>query len=190
MSSALLRRALALLVFAAGSAVPFASQAQDTSEPQGQRGTSLSAPEPRAGQETTRTASNSLFLEVGGPGIVYSVNYDRMLSEMFSLRVGATYFQFHELHDDHAGYFFAPMVANLLLGSAQHKFEAGLGIVPGWAFSFRAGDSSGFQFNEVALAGYRYAPTAGGLHFRANVEMIHLKSGFLPWGGVSVGYGF
>lgn len=188
MSAALIRRAVALLVVAAGSAVPSASRAQETPEAQGPRGPS--ATESSAGPQTKRTASNSVFLEVGGPGIIYSLNYDRMLCEMFSLRVGATYFAFHELYDDYAGYFFAPVVANLLLGSAQHKFEAGLGVVPGWAFPFRAGDYSGFQFNQVALAGYRYAPTGGGLTFRANVEVIHLKAGFLPWGGVSVGYGF
>ena len=186
MSPSLHLRASALLVFAASATLPSTSRAQDAP----QESTRLSPAEPSEKREETRTAPNSVFLEVGGPGIVYSVNYDRMLSEMFSLRVGATYFQFHELYDDHAGYVFVPMVANLLLGSANHKFEGGLGVVPGWAFPIKAGDFSGFQMNAVALAGYRYAPTAGGLTFRANVEVIRLKSGFLPWAGVSVGYGF
>ena len=185
-SAAFHRRAMSVLVLAAGAAVTSAGRAQEMPEAAGASATGPTT----ANREINRTAPHSLFLEVGGPGIVYSINYDRMLFETFSLRVGATYFTFHELHDDRSGYFFSPVVANLLIGSARHKFEAGLGVVPGWAFPSRPRDYSGFQFNEVALAGYRYAPTSGGLTFRANVELLHLNSGFLPWGGISIGYGF
>ena len=137
-----------------------------------------------------RLAYNSVFVEAGGPGILYSLNYDRMLSEMFSVRAGGTYIRFHELHDDGAAHLLVPIVGNFLLGSQNHKFEVGLGVVPGWAFGFHRGDDAGFQFNEVALAGYRYAPSRGGISFRANVEAIHLKAGILPWAGASVGRDF
>jgi hypothetical protein len=136
------------------------------------------------------SARNTLFAEAGGPGILYSVNYDRMLTEMFSVRVGATYFRFHELHDDSAGYAFAPVVANLLVGSARHKLEVGLGVVPGWAFSSKAGDTAGFQFHEVASVGYRYVPAKSGVSFRANAEVLNLKAGIIPWGALSLGYAF
>jgi hypothetical protein len=113
-----------------------------------------------------------------------------MFGELFSIRVGATYFKYHGLYDDNAGYVFAPIVANLLLGSPTHKFEAGLGVVPGWAFPVGTGDYSGFQCNGVALAGYRYAPLAGGFAFRANLELLRIRGGVLPWAGVSAGYSF
>src|SRR5450830_1779194 len=34
------------------------------------------------------TASNAVYVELGGPAIYYSINYDRMVSTFFGFRVG------------------------------------------------------------------------------------------------------
>lgn len=137
-----------------------------------------------------RSASSSVFVEVGGPGLLYSVNVDRMLTEMFSIRAGASYFQLHDLHDDHAGYVLAPIVGNLLLGGRDHKFELGVGAVPGWAIKLQEGDTSGFQLHEVVTAGYRYAPREGGVGLRANIEAMRIVGVIVPWAATSVGWNF
>src|SRR2546423_1247517 len=38
--------------------------------------------------DTNIIASNAVYLELGGPAIFYSINYDRMLSTYFGFRVG------------------------------------------------------------------------------------------------------
>src|SRR5438552_18716128 len=42
-----------------------------------------------AGDE--RSATNSIFLEGGGPGLAYSLNYERIFENDFGLRVGFSY---------------------------------------------------------------------------------------------------
>ncbi len=42
-----------------------------------------------AGQtQTTNFKQNQLYLELGGNGLIYSINYERLLSENFTLRGG------------------------------------------------------------------------------------------------------
>src|SRR2546430_8651465 len=38
-----------------------------------------------------RNATNSIFLEGGGPGLAYSLNYERIFENDFGLRVGFSY---------------------------------------------------------------------------------------------------
>lgn len=52
---------------------------------------SLGAAKPLEGQITGPNAAvNAAFLEVGGPGGFYSLNYDRLLNDNVSIRAGAT----------------------------------------------------------------------------------------------------
>ncbi|MCW8803521.1 MAG: hypothetical protein OQK57_03910, partial [Ignavibacteriaceae bacterium] len=45
-----------------------------------------------AGQtSTTNFKQNQLYLELGGNGLVYSLNYERLLTENFALRAGFGY---------------------------------------------------------------------------------------------------
>ena len=41
--------------------------------------------------EQDRNATNSIFLEGGGPGLAYSLNYERIFENDFGLRVGFSY---------------------------------------------------------------------------------------------------
>src|SRR3979409_221852 len=41
-----------------------------------------------------RTANTSFFLEAGGPGLLYSLNYERAVENDFGLRIGFSYASF------------------------------------------------------------------------------------------------
>ena len=82
------------------------------------RSTSLSQPE--------RTP-NSIFLEVGGSGYGYvSFNYDRLISNSFSVRMGYSHTNFNFLTDITVNSF--PLLVNYLAGENNSRFEAGIGV--------------------------------------------------------------
>lgn len=147
-------------------------------------------PDPGAQVASTepRTAKNSVFMEVGGSAVMLSINYDRILSEHFSLRAGIGGLV---VEGDKELVF--PILFNLLMGPASHKLEIGAGIT---LFFPR-----GFSDPVVPIAfaiGYRYAPIHTGLSFRIGATPFvfvtshrELKSViFVPWAGVSLGIQF
>lgn len=140
-----------------------------------------------------RTAYNSVYLELAGNGIIYSMNYDRMFLESFSGRIGIMFLSAtSESGGGNVSITFLPIMANYLIGSANHKFEVGVGplIVIASATFTETGSFSGTAVGGTATAGYRYQPTDGGFNFRAGFTPIFGAGGFLPWAGVSFGYGF
>lgn len=44
--------------------------------------------------QPSKEVQNSLYLELLGNGIIYSLNYERMIGDPFSVRLGASYFDF------------------------------------------------------------------------------------------------
>lgn len=134
---------------------------------------------PSALPAEVRSAHNSVFGELAGNALLYSLNYDRMLSEFFSLRAGTGL----------VAIFGATFVmANLLIGTPSHKFEVGAGPIVGYGSVFKA---------DVALAvtttlGYRYVPRDGGIFFKAGLTPLIAVVGpdALLWGGLAVGYTF
>lgn len=45
-------------------------------------------------EEDERTARNSIYVEGLGPGLAYSVNYDRMVIDDLAVRVGVSYMSY------------------------------------------------------------------------------------------------
>jgi hypothetical protein len=152
------------------------------------RGAATSALVPDVAEQAAvaepRTARNAVFLEMGGSGLFLSVNYDRMLSDYFSLRVGIGGIV---VEGDRALTF--PILFNLLLGPPSDKLEIGAGI------SLLGPGAATF----IALAvGYRYAPTKPGPSFRVGAtpfvfltpDRQQKRVIFAPWAGVSLGVQF
>jgi hypothetical protein len=130
-----------------------------------------------------RTARNAVFLELGGSALFLSINYDRMISEHFSLRAGIGGFS---VEGDRVLLF--PILFNLLLGPPNDKLEIGAGV----SLFFPGGVAI-----PIAL-GYRYAPISTGVSLRVAVTpFVFLptsgggQSAILwPWAGLSVGAQF
>jgi hypothetical protein len=152
-----------------------------------------------------RTAPNSVFLDLGGPGFMYSINYERFLLQDVALRAGIMYFGIGASSGDSSAsvsMMAIPILAEYTgVRAGNHALELGIGLDP---LHFTATASSGGTFGGLsgwamtgtAAIGYRYQDPAGGFLFRATFTPLFIfspgegGSAFIPWGGISFGYSF
>jgi hypothetical protein len=150
---------------------------------------------------TARTASNVLFAEALGNGLLYSINYERIIDSWnIGLRVGASYFSYAVSSYGKSGNLKLatfPLVASYYFGTPQHKLQLGLGATV--LYSGVSSDSTGTKFESersggavsaTAVVGYRYLPPTRGFSFGAGFTPLLRESRFLPWGGATAGYVF
>jgi len=140
-----------------------------------------------------RTALNSIYLELGGNGPLYSLNYERFVSDEISARIGVMFMSVSASAT-------AGTTTTSAIGGPNHKLELGAGAVLMYfsgtgASTFNAvATASGFVIAPTAIVGYRYVPTDGGFNFRAGFTPLFIAAGgqstFFPWGGIAAGYSF
>jgi len=149
----------------------------------------------------SRTASNVLFGEALGNGLLYSINYERVFSSLpIGLRAGASYFSYPVSTYGRSGNLKLatfPLAASYYVGATQHKLQLGLGATilylgvssdsTGTRFE---GERSGFGVAATAVIGYRYLPPDRGFSFGVGFTPLLRTSSFLPWGGANAGYVF
>ncbi|CAN5804259.1 hypothetical protein BH11MYX4_BH11MYX4_66920 [soil metagenome] len=148
-----------------------------------------------------RTASNVVFGEALGNGLLYSVNYERIFDALpIGLRAGASYFTYPVSSYGRSGNLKLatfPLVASYYVGTPRHKLQLGLGATilylgvssdsTGTKFE---GERSGFGVAGTAVIGYRYLPPERGFSFGVGFTPLLRTSSFLPWGGANAGYVF
>jgi hypothetical protein len=158
-------------------------------------------PPPEATEE--RTAFNSIYAELGGSGLYYSVNFDRIVHDLLSVRVGFMYMSITSTAtagstsaSSTATTMAFPILANFIVGSLKHKLEVGAGMDLFYfsneakAFGTSA-SASGFAPWPTGVVGYRLIPGDGGFTFRASFTPTYIPDyGVWWWGGVSFGYAF
>ena len=134
----------------------------------------------------------SVFLEVGGPGLALTVNYDTRFgdnSDKWGYRIGAGYY------NTGANWVASvPFQINYLYGGSNSFLELGAGTT----FVRSNGSAKGntFEFDNItgfigtATIGYRFQQENGGINFRIAFVPILYDEGLIPAGGVSIGYTF
>jgi hypothetical protein len=140
--------------------------------------------------KTTANASQ-VYLEVGGAGIIYSVNYDGRFSKYengLGMRIGLG-----GASVDGDGYVAVPVQVNYLAGAKGQYFEIGAGL------TYVSSSVSNFfddgTTNESLVAGtlalgFRKTPFGKkGITWRVAFTPF-IKNGFIPSGGASIGYRF
>jgi hypothetical protein len=144
----------------------------------------------------TNAANNSLYLELLGNGVAYSVNYDRMIYEKVGGRIGLSYIPEHETFFDKVGNtFIIPALINYFIGKGGSKLELGAGII------YIAGDKNthyiGFfspkhnsAIRGTATFGYRHQPADGGFVFRIGFTPFFGLGQFIPFAEISFGFCF
>lgn len=140
---------------------------------------------------TNNIKQNQLYLELGGNSLVYSISYERLLSENFTIRGGFGITP--GLIFAEGTFIHIPFTASYLVGSERHKLEAGLGATYFAGtdieiFGLPSGDQSLVFL--TGIAGYRYV-SPGGFVFR--IFFTPLYSGeadpyFYPAFGLSFGF--
>jgi hypothetical protein len=152
-------------------------------------------------ESTGRTAKNVLYVELLGNGGIYSVNYERFVTDDMNLRLGFDYLSLSLTGTDSSGnkasgsatVLFIPLMFNYFgVGSLNHKLELGAGPL----FVYASGEASslgdqasasGFAVAGTATIGYRYVPHDGGFNFKIGFTPIFGQGGFLPFGGLGLG---
>ncbi len=154
---------------------------------------------PAKKDDKERKAKNLVYLELLGNGGLYSVNYERMLTNNLSARLGFSYLSIGATSSNgtdtssaKATLVTAPVLINYTVGSKNHRAEFGAGATLVYVSASASGGGLG-ESGEGAgvlgtgVVGYRYSPADGGFVFRAGFTPLFGKGGFLPWGGMSFG---
>jgi hypothetical protein len=158
---------------------------------------SLRAQGQERGTEVTANASQ-IYFELGGPGVIYSFNYDGRLSKYengigFRIGVGGASW-------NGSGYVAVPFQLNYLLGTKGKYLEVGAGatFAPhldlfGVADDQNPSSSTTYTYGTFTI-GFRKQPLGKkGFTFRAAFSPIFSFTNggsFLPFAGVSWGFKF
>lgn len=139
--------------------------------------------------------AQSIYMELLGPGISYSFNYDSRFQQSLNGlggRVGISYYA-----ADGNSMITIPIMVNYLLGKEGKYFEMGIG---GTYAGFNSKESA--EDNEILFVdgsgvvgtmvfGYRKQPVDGGFLFRAGISPMFGKGNFIPYYGyIGFGYSF
>ena len=168
--------------------------------------------DPMTSGEGDRTAQNNVFLEAGGPGLLYSINYERIIENDFGLRAGFSWQSFSasvssgtSTANGSATFMTFPVLVDYLgISSGNNVLEIGAGGTAVHASGSASGTGiaaagSGMMVLGTAIIGYRRQPVNGGLQFRIGVEALMGKGlalsnpdpnsfGVLPWMYLSLGF--
>lgn len=138
--------------------------------------------------KTTANASQ-IYLEAGGSGIIYSINYDGRLTKMengIGIRLGiggASY--------SGDGYLAIPLQLNYLLGSKGQYLELGAGITYVSVSDIFFDNSSSNNVAGSFVIGFRKQPFGKkGLTWRLAFTPFIGFGAVQPWAGASVGFRF
>lgn len=152
--------------------------------------------------DSTRIARSSIFAELGGSGVVYSLNYDHIIIDRpfvdYSVRLGISGIPFGKLPTQ----YFLPAEVCVIVGKRKLRSEFGLGLV---ANIYRTQEYFGEQAVSwrredfiILRIGGRFQKPHGGLFMRVGLtpfigltELLYSNRFLIiPWGGVAVGYTF
>ena len=150
--------------------------------------------------QTERTAHNTVFLELGGNGLIYSLSYERILPSEMSLRAGFGYMSIGASAGTASSSVTSlsiPVTASYLGIGGATKLELGGGVL---FQRFSGATSTGFGNDIEAgvfvplatfITGLRVAPPGGGFNFKlAFTPIWHPDVGFFPWASLAFGVGF
>lgn len=138
--------------------------------------------------------AHNVYVEAGGAGIAYSVNYDTRFKESHNglgFRGGLGFWTSSKLHR-----FVLPAQLNYLIGKRRHLLEVGAGATllhsgGGGDSVFDVTNDKGVSVIGTISAGYRFQPFAKGINARAGGSLNFSSFGLpLPFPALSVGYTF
>lgn len=143
---------------------------------------------------------HAVYAELGGPGLLYSLNYERRVGGVWSIRGGASVFAVRHPEPEDPGHVYAilPLSCHYLRGEGSHLLDLGAGPAVGWSWNESTGESVPEYLISLHI-GYRFQPRRGGVSFQAAFtpflfpdEWMRKNSKFAvyPWFGIGVGYGF
>ena len=152
-------------------------------------------------------SKNTLFAEVWGNSIFYSINYDRILINQekwkFTGRLG---FGYYYVRDRKYSVLSFPSEFTFLIGRSKHFFETGLGVsdyveTSSREYYYFPDDKALHSVYLFCRFGYRYQRPQGGFFLKAGLTPLvaltdaarypfNYSEFFGVFGGVGIGYTF
>lgn len=130
--------------------------------------------------------SNNIFLEVFGNAGAFSLNYDRIVYNNFSARVGMML-----LPSDSKLITSVPLIMNYRFYIGNNYLEAGLGA------TFFSSSLNFGKLGEKTVEGKIFTgvisyclQTEGGINAKVSFTPFYYNQEFIPFGGFSFGYSF
>lgn len=148
---------------------------------------------PCHGQKTT-WPKNAVFIEVGGNGFIYSLNYSRVFDNFINVRIGVSAGEIRlggqSFFEVKAHAIALPLTASILYGQGNNRLEFGLGAVRIRSLIDITGARvvNNARFIASGLVGFVHQPKERGVLFRASFTPMLIDNRLVPWFGVSVGY--
>lgn len=116
-------------------------------------------------------AKTSLSFEMGGNGLLYSFNYDRVLFQMdyykATVRLGAALLPYPGSSGNTRLWLFVPAEFNNLFGPKNHFFEFSLGTT-------YTNSLQGSNWWMTGRLGYRLQPFKTGFFFRTGLVLVYM----------------
>jgi hypothetical protein len=127
-----------------------------------------------------------MFLEVFGNGGAYSLNYDRVVFDDISIRLGASLIK---SEDELVKAF--PIIVNYRIYLDNNYFEVGVGTtvftLPLNFGEFGSSNAEGALLTSVISYCFQ---SAFGINGRIALTPFYYDNKFIPFGGFSIGYSF
>jgi hypothetical protein len=155
--------------------------------------------------QTEARAQNAVYLELGGNGGLYSVNFDRRVADALAVRVGIATWTVEDLFlgdEAQVSIVSVPVTVSWVPAASNRGVEVGGGVLLGSRSreeAFEGGETSAGFVSLTGILGYRYQPASGGFMFRVaftpffglgDEDEAYPDKGFFPSAGLSVGYTF
>lgn len=122
------------------------------------------------------TKHKNFYVELGGNGSQYSVNYECLNSRQLALRGGIEVFP-QSILDIKDVFIGIPVTYSFLYGKGNSKLEVGEGILTSYrriSFGYDNYTSNKIAFSLTGVFGYRYQRPAGGFMFRAGISPFYV----------------
>lgn len=142
---------------------------------------------------TGEIPQQSVYLELGGNGLFYSLNYDVLFHSRWGFRLGGSMYppsfsdRYGQNTDEGSLAFLGIIMGHRLLGKSANKLELGAGLLFGTIYDHQEWDFIEPPGATFAI-GYRYYPEEPShFTFKAAFTPVLTKTGFHPRFGVSFG---
>ena len=157
----------------------------------------LQAQQSNVDEPETKEPQNAIYLELFGNGLLYTLNYERLVFDVFYLRAGGGYISIRTSGDRYTAYSI-PIMLNKFYGKRNKKLEIGIGFILS-NFEGRSEDDvdtgheglalKWFDYGITTTIGYRHQYNNGGI-FRIGVQPRYLFGDNLSGLGITYGVSF
>jgi hypothetical protein len=144
--------------------------------------------------EAQQRKNNALVVDVFGPAVLGSINYERRISGGLMARAGVGGIP---AGLDAGATLNAPLMVSYVAGQGVHRAEVGAGVVLVYDLPYRGDSPEGLYaqrgFDRPELTGalaYRWHPHGNDGYYRLGFTPVLRDRGIAPLFGLSVGVGF